>query len=62
MSDKKPEPLYFPVVRKSCPVCGKVSYSLFGEHPQCSINRADNARRAKRKQQNQQKREQAARK
>ena len=62
MSEKKPEPMYFPPVRKSCPVCGKTSYSLFGEHPQCSISRADIALRAKRKQRNERKRQQLAHK
>ena len=41
MSEKKPEITYFPAVRKFCAVCGKVSYSLSGEHPQCAIARSD---------------------
>jgi hypothetical protein len=27
--------------RPKCPVCGKVSYSSAGIHPQCAVNRAD---------------------
>jgi hypothetical protein len=41
MSEKKPEVIYFPANRKYCPVCGKVSYSQSGEHPQCAVARAD---------------------
>ena len=37
VSEKKPELIYFPAVRNFCPVCGKVSYSLSGEHPQCAL-------------------------
>lgn len=29
----------------ACPVCGKPSYSLAGIHPQCSVSRADKARK-----------------
>jgi hypothetical protein len=46
VSEKKPE-IYFPVARKFCPVCGKVSYSLSGEHPQCALTRSDTALKAK---------------
>ncbi len=49
MSEKKPELIYFPAVRRFCPVCGKVSYSLSGEHPQCSVARGDAAFRARQK-------------
>jgi hypothetical protein len=62
VSEKKPEPFYFPPLRKNCPVCGEVSYSLSGEHPQCSINRRDIALRAKRKQRSDRKRQQLAHK
>jgi hypothetical protein len=41
VSEKKPELIYFPAERRYCPVCGKVSYSLSGEHPQCSQARSD---------------------
>jgi hypothetical protein len=27
--------------RPKCPVCGKVSYSAAGIHPQCAVSRAD---------------------
>ena len=60
MSDKKPELVYFPAIRKFCPVCGKVSYSLAGEHPQCAINRADAAFKAKQKKRNDRKLQHAA--
>ena len=49
MSEKKPEMIYFPAVRNFCPVCGKVAYSRSGEHPQCAVNRADAAFKAKQK-------------
>lgn len=38
---KKPSPIHPTPNRRLCPVCGKVSYSRSGEHPQCSVNRAD---------------------
>ena len=31
--------------RPKCPVCGKVSYSAAGIHPQCAANREDAGRR-----------------
>jgi hypothetical protein len=49
VSEKKPEIVYFPAVRKLCPVCGKVAYSRSGEHPQCSVARGDAAFKARRK-------------
>jgi len=49
VSEKKPEIVYFPAVRNFCPVCGKVSYSLSGEHPQCAVSRSDAAFKAKQK-------------
>jgi len=49
MSEKKPALIYFPAVRKLCPVCGKVAYSYSGEHPQCSMARGDDAFRARQK-------------
>jgi hypothetical protein len=49
VSEKKPELIYFPRERNYCRVCGKVSYSLSGEHPQCAITRADLAMKAKQK-------------
>lgn len=44
---RKPQPLYPPPLRDYCPVCGKVSYSLAGIHPQCAVQQAD-AKRMKR--------------
>jgi hypothetical protein len=38
---KKPEPLYHPARRAPCPVCGHVSYSPAGIHPQCAMHAAD---------------------
>jgi hypothetical protein len=43
---KKPGPLNPVRPRRLCPVCGKVSYSPAGEHPQCALTRADAAERA----------------
>ena len=47
MSEKKPEVIYFPRHQHLCPVCGKASYSRSGEHPQCSVARADAAFKAR---------------
>jgi hypothetical protein len=47
VSDKKPEALYPRAVERLCPVCGKVSYSQSGEHPQCSMARLSDAFKAK---------------
>jgi hypothetical protein len=47
VSEKKPELIYFPAERKFCPICGKVAYSLSGEHPQCAMLRSDLAFKAK---------------
>jgi hypothetical protein len=41
MSEKKPEPLNPTKTPDRCPVCGEVSYSLGGVHPQCSVRQAD---------------------
>jgi hypothetical protein len=49
VSEKKPTVIYFPAVRNFCPVCGKVSYSRSGEHPQCAVARSDAAYKAKQK-------------
>jgi len=45
--NRKPLPLYTPRVRKHCPVCGEISYSPAGIHPQCAMHAAD-AKRTKR--------------
>lgn len=44
MSAKKPVPLVPPNPlpgRSPCPVCGEISYSVGGIHPQCSVRQAD---------------------
>jgi ribosomal protein S27AE len=46
MNSKKPAPLMTVAIPRRCPVCGKASYSPAGEHPQCSLARADAVRRA----------------
>jgi hypothetical protein len=51
VSEKKPKLIYFPANRRLCPVCGKVSYSRSGEHPQCAQARSDAAFKAKLKKQ-----------
>ena len=44
MSSKKPQPLMGRHKREPCPVCGEISYSLEGIHPQCAQRRADQVR------------------
>lgn len=46
MSNKKPAPLLLSSrrTREFCPVCGTVSYSREGIHPQCAQQQADAAR------------------
>ena len=44
MSEKKPQPLNPPKTHDRCPVCGEVSYSRAGVHPQCLVRRADENR------------------
>jgi len=39
--NRKPQPLYSQAHRRLCPVCGKVSYSAAGIHPQCAVQQAD---------------------
>jgi hypothetical protein len=56
VSEKKPEIVYFPAWQRFCPVCGKASYSLSGEHPQCAITRADAITKARRTKQQARKR------
>jgi hypothetical protein len=42
MNTRKPEPLIAEPRRgRTCPVCGKQSYSLEGIHPQCAMQQAD---------------------
>jgi hypothetical protein len=49
MPDKKPDPLLIMPAkpRRLCPVCGQVSYSAGGTHPQCAEEHADAARVAR---------------
>jgi len=44
MPYKKPRPLNDQPTRTPCPVCGEISYSLGGVHPQCAVRRADEKR------------------
>jgi len=44
MSNKKPQPLMDRQIHQRCPVCGQVSYSVNGIHPQCSARKADSER------------------
>ena len=41
MSNKKPAPLFQRQSNQPCPVCGAISYSRAGIHPQCASKRAD---------------------
>ncbi|MDA1165094.1 MAG: hypothetical protein O3B13_18510 [Planctomycetota bacterium] len=41
MPNKKPQPLIQSRERPRCQVCGEISYSLAGIHPQCEVKRAD---------------------
>lgn len=47
MNNKKPLPLITQPKRKSCPICGKVTYSSNGIHPQCAVLQADAPRQAR---------------
>ena len=42
--NRKPQPLIPIPPRKVCPVCGAVSYSSAGIHPQCAMREADEKR------------------
>lgn len=41
MSEKMPQPLVPPRLHNCCPVCGKISYSRDGIHPQCAVRQED---------------------
>ncbi|MBX3438171.1 MAG: hypothetical protein KF861_11820 [Planctomycetaceae bacterium] len=41
MSAKKPQPLISRPKHDRCPVCGEISYSQTGVHPQCAMRQAD---------------------
>jgi hypothetical protein len=47
-NNKKPTPVIQNVSNKICPICGKVSYSRDGIHPQCAIVQADAPREQQR--------------
>ena len=51
MNSNKPRPLIARRTHPRCPVCGEISYSLAGVHPQCAVRQADEQRlrRLKRK-------------
>jgi ribosomal protein S14 len=44
MTNRKPPPLFSGQNPNVCPVCGEVSYSASGVHPQCSAKKADEER------------------
>ncbi len=46
MSEKKPELAVERFTVRTCPVCGKRSYSPSGVHPQCAVVQADAPRKA----------------
>jgi hypothetical protein len=43
MQSSKPPPLFAAglPVRRICPVCGGIAYSIAGMHPQCAMQQAD---------------------
>jgi hypothetical protein len=48
MNYQKPAPIYFVTPKGvKCPVCGMVSYSMGGIHPQCAVKQADAPRLAR---------------
>ena len=49
MSAKKPQPLIPARVYNRCPVCGEISYSRAGVHPQCSVRQADEKHKSRSK-------------
>lgn len=40
-TNRKPFPLFLAPQRAHCPVCGEISYSAAGIHPQCAVQQAD---------------------
>jgi len=44
-NNKKPTPLIPGISNKICPICGEVSYSRDGIHPQCAMIQADEPRK-----------------
>ena len=47
MQTHKPLPLFAQPTRNVCPICGVVSYSRNGVHPQCAVRQADEPRSLK---------------
>ena len=47
MNIRKTVPLVTQPNRKSCPICGQVTYSSNGIHPQCAVSQADAPRQAR---------------
>ena len=41
MSKRKPPSFMIATTQNRCPVCGEISYSRAGVHPQCSVRQAD---------------------
>jgi hypothetical protein len=42
MQSSKPPPLFAGrPVRRVCPVCGAIAYSIAGMHPQCAMQQSD---------------------
>lgn len=44
VNSKKPLPLIVRPKHDPCPVCGEISYSITGVHPQCAMRQADQVR------------------
>jgi hypothetical protein len=44
ISTRKPLPLHVQPARKRCSICGEISYSVGGAHPQCCVEQADSRR------------------
>lgn len=47
MNYKNTSPFATQPDRKSCPICGQVTYSSNGIHPQCAVTQADAPRQAR---------------
>jgi hypothetical protein len=62
--NKKPTPVIQDVSNRICPICGKVSYSRDGIHPQCAMVQADapRAQQLKAKEQTEAKKKSVAKK
>lgn len=47
MSERKPQPIIPIREHNRCPVCGEVSYSRAGVHPQCLMRQADERQKSR---------------